>query len=215
VGAACTRRTGIALSAALGLTSVSTAAFAQDPSLPSTAPLENAPPEAPLPRSRAGVGGFGGGSSFYNGNFNGNVDVAGLYVRGGLQWSHAFGTEIEGGAGSSLLTSSVHAGLFFNFALLDGFSFAIGPVVGANHPLVSSGAVQCLGCQAPSNETTVTYVAGAARFDFLLLRHRNANGARGLDLGVEVQVGDATDRVPAGESSLGLGIYFMIGYAAY
>ena len=68
--------------------------------------------EGPLPRARGSVGGLAGGSSFYNGSFNGNVDVVGFYLRAGIQWSHGFGTELEGAAASAVLTSSVHAGMF-------------------------------------------------------------------------------------------------------
>jgi hypothetical protein len=210
MGGARTRRTAVALAAAFGLTSMPV--FAQSPEGVAHAPPEEAVAEGPLPRARGSVGGLAGGSSFYNGSFNGNVDVVGFYLRAGIQWSHGFGTELEGAAASSVLTSSVHAGMFVDLSTVDWFSVAVGPVIGASYALDFPS--QCLGCPPP-NRGAVMYVAGAARLDVFAFSHRSAHGVRGLDLGVEVQVGEDTGSVPANESSFGLAGYVMIGYAAY
>lgn len=212
------RLTGVALSAALGLGSGT--AFAQEAWDAAPAPT---PVEAPFPRGRASFGGLTGGSSFYNGNYNGNVDVIGAYFRVGLQWTRAFGTEVEVAGGSSFgITSNVHGAFFFDFLPSDGFAFALGPVIGQSYGVNLAGD-PCPGpyipgaapCQFPTGNPT-TYVAGAARVDFLPWHDVSGRGTRrGLDLAVEIQVGSATSYVPLNASSLGLAAYFMIGYAAY
>ncbi len=202
MGHASVRGTAIGVSTALCLTSISAAGQAPEP-------------EGPLPRGRLSAGGLAGASSLFGGNNeNASANLLGLYVRGGFQWTRGLGTEIEGAAGTSVLTSSIYGGAFLDLVPLDWLSIALGPVLGKDYGGYNLGICEGLTCSAVSDKN-VTYLSGAARIDFFVADHWNRYGGRGVDLGVELQIGGPTSTVRENTSGGRLGCYFTVGYAVY
>jgi hypothetical protein len=135
------------------------------------------------------------------------------------------GTELEVAGGSSGLTTNVYGAVFFDFVPWDELGFALGPVVGESYGMklpsspgacdtvdLTTGRSTC----SSSPGTPTTFVAGAARVNYFAWNDRSPRGARrGLDFGLEVQVGGVPKGLPADESSAGVAAYVSIGYAVY